>query len=381
MAKKAYIGVENAAKRVRKIYLGAADVGQEVQTAYVGVSGAARRVKRAYIGVNGMARACWRRGEIAYHGELPSLPATSDGIAYVSMKRYALFASTVTYAYDSQYTRYAPSGLSVSRHLAGGAAVGTYALIGGGSSGTTIYAAVDAYDENLARIAVVGLSFAADSLPAGEVGSYAIFLGGISGGTYWTTANAYDAELTRSIITPASTGHGSITAARSPHYVFFAGGRNAYSSRTNLVDAYNAELTHFNPEVTSVVGREFGKGASTGKLALFGGGYTGSSSSELTRSNVVDAYNDSMTRMAAPALSNGVVFNGGGTLGEFGLFVGGNHGSAWTSNVDVYDDSLTKTAAEPISFTQETPTLATVDGEAMMIHYAGYTHVDAYEIV
>lgn len=367
MAKRTYSGADGVARRVRRGHAGAQSV--------------ARRMRKGYTGVGGVARPFWSGGEIAYHGGLPSLPATSDGIAVVSSKRYALFASFATYAYDSRYTRYAPSGLGVSRHNAAGAQTGRYALIGGGSSGATRYAAVDAYDEELSKVAVEEISFAADGLLAASIGDHAIFLGGINGTTYWTTANAYDAELTRSIITPASTGHGSIAAAKSSHYAFFAGGRNSYPSRTNVVDAYDAELTRFNPEVTSVVGREFGESATTGKTVLFGGGYTGSSSSELTRSNIVDAYDDSMTRMTAPTLSNGVIFNGGGNLGDFALFIGGNNGSVWTSNVDVYDDSLTKTAAAPTPFAKDDVTLATVDGEFLVVHYANNTHVDAYEIV
>lgn len=62
------------------------------------------------------------------------------------------------------------------------------------------------------------------------------------------------------------------------------------------------------------------------------------------------------------------------------FFAGGNNGNGFTSNVDVYDDNLTKTAADPIPL-QARPALATVDGEAMIVRYGGYTRVDAYEIV
>lgn len=45
MAKKTYVGVNNAARNVSKMY--------------VGVNGVARKVKKAYVGVNGVARQCY----------------------------------------------------------------------------------------------------------------------------------------------------------------------------------------------------------------------------------------------------------------------------------------------------------------------------------
>ena len=61
MAKKAYIGVDGVARKVKKMY--------------VGVDGAARKIKKGYIGVGGVARPFWTGGELAYYGKIT--PPTS----------------------------------------------------------------------------------------------------------------------------------------------------------------------------------------------------------------------------------------------------------------------------------------------------------------
>ncbi len=66
-------------------------------------------------------------------------------------------------------------------------------------------------------------------------------------------------------------------------------------SYSDVVDAYNTSLTRSTPTALSV-GRYYPTGASVGSYALFGGGYTGS------YSDVVDAYSTSLTRSTPTAL-------------------------------------------------------------------------------
>ena len=61
MAKRAYIGIDGRARRVKKLYVGA--------------DGRARRIRRAYVGVGGAARPCWSGGELAYYGAVTPLCA------------------------------------------------------------------------------------------------------------------------------------------------------------------------------------------------------------------------------------------------------------------------------------------------------------------
>ena len=75
MAKKAYIGINNIARKVTKFY--------------VGIDGIARRVKKAYIGIGGVARPCFGGG-LEYYG----YTWMSQGISNLSattVGNYALF--------------------------------------------------------------------------------------------------------------------------------------------------------------------------------------------------------------------------------------------------------------------------------------------------
>jgi len=73
-------------------------------------------------------------------------------------------------------------------------------------------------------------------------------------------------------------------------------------------------------------------GAQVGNYALFGGGYSGS------RSDVVDAYNTSLTRSTPTALSAARHYLVGAQVGNYALFGGGTTGSA-SDVVDVYEYS------------------------------------------
>lgn len=64
MAKGAYLGISNTARKVKNIY--------------VGVNGVARKIKKAYIGdENGLARLCWSTGTPLVSGMLYTNNSTS----------------------------------------------------------------------------------------------------------------------------------------------------------------------------------------------------------------------------------------------------------------------------------------------------------------
>ena len=62
MAKNAYIGVDDIARKVLK--------------GYIGVDGTARKIKKAYIGIGGVARPCFSSGELTYYGTITQLSAS-----------------------------------------------------------------------------------------------------------------------------------------------------------------------------------------------------------------------------------------------------------------------------------------------------------------
>ena len=82
MAKKAYIGVNNVARKIKK--------------GYIGVNGVARKIKKAYIGVDGVARPCWGGGWPEYYGVAPNLTGSSSRrlgyIAAAHVGNYAIFS-------------------------------------------------------------------------------------------------------------------------------------------------------------------------------------------------------------------------------------------------------------------------------------------------
>ena len=77
MAKGAYIGVNNVARKIKK--------------GFVGVVGVARKIKRASIGIGGVARPCWSGGELAYYGTVTALATARHSLGATTVGDYALF--------------------------------------------------------------------------------------------------------------------------------------------------------------------------------------------------------------------------------------------------------------------------------------------------
>ena len=137
MEKKAYIGVNGVARKIKK--------------GYIGVNGVARKIKKAYIGIGGVARPCWSGAGLEYYGEIGSLSVAKKAIAATTVGNYALFGggesnSSVVDAYNASLTRSTPTALSVARGRLNAATVGNYALFAGGyDSEPSYFSTVDAY--------------------------------------------------------------------------------------------------------------------------------------------------------------------------------------------------------------------------------------------
>ena len=140
MAKKAYIGVNNVARRIKKMY--------------VGVNGVARRIKKAYIGIGGVARPCFSLEEVKYYGTATNLSVARNYLAATTVGNYALFGGGYNNSYrdtvdvyNSSLTKSTATNLSVARNYLAATTVGNYALFGGGYSNSSpyYYATVDVY--------------------------------------------------------------------------------------------------------------------------------------------------------------------------------------------------------------------------------------------
>lgn len=218
MAKKIYVGVNSAARRVKK--------------AYIGVNGLARRIKKAYIGIGGVARPCFST-EPEYWGET-SQPLSTARIGVI------------------------------------GNSVGNYALFGGGYTYTsrnvvTSFKAVDVYNDKLTIVSGVELSQNNMECSATANNNYAFFykggnVGKLGKGDTWTfiySIDVFDKSLTRITLddeggtSPENSNAGcySAGAASLNNYAIFAGGFHYYQliSRerwdTDAVAAFNESLT------------------------------------------------------------------------------------------------------------------------------------------
>lgn len=82
--------------------------------------------------------------------------------------------------------------------------------------------------------------------------------------------------------------------------------------------------------------------AAIGNYALFAGGYTGSYSS------AVDVYNSSLTRTTTTSLSQGRCSLSATIVGNYALFAGG-YAASYSAIVDAYNSSLTRSTANPLT--------------------------------
>lgn len=133
------------------------------------------------------------------------------------------------------------------------------------------------------------------------------------------------------------------------------------------------ELTYYGTVTGLSVARNALAATTVGNYALFGGGIY---------FNTVDAYDKSLTRTTATSLSAARGSLAAVSIGDYALFGGGDSGSTRYSNVDAYDKSLTRTAATALSAARTLPAATTVGNYALFNGgYTGTTStaVDAYD--
>ena len=175
-------------------------------------------------------------------------------------------------------------------------------------------------------------------------------------------------------ITNLNSGRNLLAAATIGNYALFAGGESPVS---NVVDAYDASLTRTIP-TTLNTSRGYLAGTTIGNYALFGGG---------EYSNVVDAYDTSLTHTTPTALSEKRKYLAATTISDYALFGGGCVNTNTPSAiVDVYDTSLTKTVQTDLSKARYQLVATTIGDYALF--GGGYTYstesksniVDAYVV-
>ena len=190
---------------------------------------------------------------------------------------------------------------------------------------------------------------------ATTVGNYALFGGGYTG-SYSNVVDAYDANLTRSKPSALSTGRAYLAATTVGIYALFGGGFTGNYS--NVVDAYNIALTRSTRTELSQ-SRYYLAATTVGNYALFGGGYSGNHSS------VVDAYDTSLTRSTPLNLSQIRHDLAATTVGDYALFGGGFVNSSTSNVVDAYNTALTRSTPTALSASRYNLAATTVGDYAL----------------
>ena len=318
MAKGAYIGINGIARKIKK--------------GYIGVNGVARKIKKAYIGVGGVARPCWGGGEPVFYGGI--------------------------------------TALSNGRQRVPSANVGDYLVFGGGYKSSAVNT-VDAYNSSLVRSTPTALPNVTDKHASTSIGNYALFGGGQgrSTSTIYKTLVTYNPSLTQSTADDLNSAAYSLVATSIGSYALFGGGRLSIITGNPKITAYNASLTKSTPTNLSTPKRTETTATHNGKYALFGGGSTAVAT--------VEAYNTSLTLSTAPNLSVGRGYMTAGQVGKYALFVWGYNASTTDNytNIDCYDESLTRTTVYSKYEGSYLPTPTATLGDYCILH-ASYQNVE-----
>lgn len=171
---------------------------------------------------------------------------------------------------------------------------------------------------------------------------YAVFGGGVINSSFGGTnlVDAYDSNLTLHKLTDFTTARGSNPAGATQHYCIFAGGRNGIKS----AEAYNTDLTKVSSVPDLAYSRYDSSTVSVGNYLVIAGGEPTSNVQ-----NSAEGYDDNLTKVSVPSIYSKMWQFGdsGTTLGNYGIIAGGYYAtgsSAIRSNFAfAYDNNLTKT--------------------------------------
>ena len=175
----------------------------------------------------------------------------------------------------------------------------------------------------------------------------------------------------------------SLSASRAHHaattvgdYALFGGGRN--TALQSGVDAYSPSLTRTSATNLSTARRRL-TAATVGEYALFAGG----SNLSTTRYTTVDGYDSSLTKVSSVAnITSRRHYLAATSVGNYALFGGGRGKSSNISTVNAYDTSLTRTTLTALSAARFDLAATTVGDYALFGGgYAGESMdtVDAYD--
>ena len=177
---------------------------------------------------------------------------------------------------------------------------------------------------------------------------------------YWGQAN--NLEYGGNTLHNASGELTSLASSKVGDYALFWALDNGDFS---CVTAYNSSLTRTVKYDATEQSYSYGGGSSyVDGLALFS--YKRKAGSMSSAEGRVFAYNASLTKSTASTnLSDAYSYKDGAKVGNYGLFAGGYNGSATSNKVDAYNSSLTKTTASNLSKNKRKIVGLTFNGRAM----------------
>lgn len=251
---------------------------------YYGIGDVARKVKKMYYGVNGVARKV-KKGYIGVNG-VARLFFSGEG----KLSLYGMVGQTS--GSRGQY----PAATTLGNHV----------LATGGNTGSNNKG--DAIDTSLTITALPTMAYGRTRHAGATAGNYALFACGWAGDE--------DSD-----------------------------GDQVY---TNTVDVYDSSLTRLSPITGGDFVRSLG-GASAGTNAVFAGGYRSGSSYAMQARDSAWAISSTLTRTTLTTLSGlyGKCEMGSVTFRNYAVFGPGNRPNGVNTELDIYDDSLTKLSTVP----------------------------------
>lgn len=312
MAKGAYIGVSDKARKIKK--------------GYIGVDGKARKIKKGYIGVGGVARPCWGEGKLVYFGKIsPLKKARCDGngnyvgnymiIAGGGTSNSGSYVSSVD-AYDKDFVKTEIDDLIQSRRDMSPAGIRDQkALFMGGERGIdndnssigSNY--IDIYTDNLVH-QYIQTEKSSHLKCSGRTGNSSIFAAGLENDWYSSAVYRIDAELVMTTLQSWVSGNQFGSGSTGNHMIVPRNKGDTGAAWND--DGVRSDLPEY--PFNSGDGRS---NANMNGTVVFSGGFHGSS----TR-NVV-AYTDDLVIQIWSSLPVSASFHAGASTGEFAIFAGG----------------------------------------------------------
>ena len=395
MAKKAYIGVDGVAKKVKKIY--------------VGVDGKARKVKKGYIGVGGVARPFWAGGELTYYGKVSGLSMHAYYQESTTVNGYG-FARTNTGEGANGATAVSPtltvtklSNLDSPGYYQYPAENGKYAIFCGGRSivigsgeAEYFYPHATAYDTSYTKKSASSTGFNAVYRGA-RAGNSALFFGvwrdyGGSNVVIGYNQALTKTNTTRSNSSSITSGAASTVGNRAVFVTYehsHVDEEDGWSYSKSVAMAYSSSLTRTNMTAPST---NTSRAASYEEIAGSVGNNAVFMDLECTPTGQVTAYTSGLTKMLLTSLGRKDYYGdkmvaNAGEDGEFLIFAGG-HVSPFTEQAPVraYDESLTLTFPPLLSGLREDGTGITAGKYAVFTggfdYYSDtYDYADVYTVV